>query len=903
LLLVFAAAAVAPWLVARLPRASGWMLAALPAGLCAWYARQTSAVAGGQELREAFTWVPALGASLTFRLDGLSLLLALLITGIGAFVVLYASAYLEGHVLRGRFFAFLFLFAGAMLGVVLADNVIALFVFWELTSFSSYLLIGFDHQRPVVRERALQALLVTGTGGLALLPGLLLLGVVSGGGLDLSQMVVGAESVRAHHLYLPILGLIALAAFTKSAQVPFHFWLPNAMEAPIPVSAYLHAATMVKAGVYLLARLQPVLGGTEAWTTLLASVGGLTAVVGGVLALRQTDLKLLLAYTTISALGTLTMSLGSVAPGAAGAAMTFLLAHALYKGALFLAAGAIDHATGTREATALGGLGSALPLTAAGAALAGLSMAGVPFLFGFVGKELLYKAALGGGHPAAAAAVSMAVGVLAVGAAGIVVVRPFVGPRRPTPQAPHEAPLRMWLGVVALGGAGLWLGLAPGPLAGPIVGPAAAAVLGRPMPVHLAAWYGVDGAFVLSALTLALGAAGFVAWDRIRALLARTDALLARGPENWYGRCLAGLQWFAEAQTRAIQTGRLQFYLLVILCVLVALPGVTALRAGSLVPPSIPDAWSYGHALGAVITVAAVGAAVARSRIAALACVGVVGVGISVLFVLLGAPDLAMTQFLADVLLLVVALLVLRQLPRLQREERSSGWVRARDAGVALGIGTLVAALLIASSAGALDRTIPDFYARASVPEGFGRNVVNVILVDFRALDTLGEIIVLVVAAIGVHALVRFHRMPQTWTPPLVSLILRTATRFLFALLLLFSLFLLLRGHNAPGGGFIGGLTGAGAFALYLLAFGAESVRALVRVPPRLILGLGLLLALGGGLVALVVGQPLFTAQWVTLPVSGSEPLKVGTPLLFDVGVYLVVVGFLLTMSLDLEEA
>jgi multicomponent Na+:H+ antiporter subunit A len=903
LIALFALAAVAPWLARQVPRAVHWILAGGMAALAAWYATRLPAVSAGRVIRETLVWVPDLGAALSVRLDGLSLLFALLITGLGALIVAYAGPYLEHHPLRGRFFGFLLLFAGAMLGLVLADNIIALFVFWELTSFSSYLLIGFDHERPRARDRALQALLVTGGGGLALLAGLVLLAIM-GGSFELSQLATHAETIRTHAWYLPALGLVALGAFTKSAQVPFHFWLPNAMDAPTPVSAYLHSATMVKAGVYLLARLHPTLGGTEAWTLLLTGFGALTALTGAVLALRQTDLKLVLAYSTVSALGTLTLFLGLDAPGAAGAAMTFLLAHALYKGALFLAAGSVDHATGTREATALGGLRKAMPITATGAWIAALSMAGVPLALGFVGKELLYKSALGSGRPGLWTGVVVAAGILTVVAAGIVALRPFLGRRRATPTEPHEAPVAMWLGIVLLGGLGLLLGVAPGLVGPALLSPATAAVLGRETQVYLAAWYGVDPALALSAITLALGAAGYLAWNPIRAGLARGDGVIARGPEHWYGVGLSGLQWLAATQTRLLQNGRLRVYLLVILGVLVLLPGAALLRAGPLPPVRLPEASYYQYVLAAVIVLGAANAALARSRLAAVASVGTVGVVLSVLFVILGAPDLAMTQFLADMLVVVVAILVMRLLPRLGPGERSPAWVHARDWVVALSVGALVTVLLFAVTALPLDRTIPEYYARASVPEGFGRNIVNVILVDFRALDTLGEILVLVLAAIGAHALVRFHRMPPGARPPRPSPILQTTTRFLFTLLVLFSLFLLFRGHDSPGGGFIGGLVAAGAFALYMLAYGADAMRTLLRIPPRILLSLGLLLALASGLVPLFLGAPFLASQWTWLPVGpGGDLAKVGTPLPFDIGVYLVVIGFTLTLVLDFEEA
>ena len=376
--------------------------------------------------------MPALGVNLSFTVDGLSLLFALLISGVGALVLVYAGGYLAGSPQLGRLYAFLLFFMASMLGLVLADNLLLLFVFWELTSLSSYLLIGFDHERAEARAAALQALLVTGGGSLALLAGFLLLGQV-GGSLELSALLSRPGAVTAHLLYVPILLLVLAGAFTKSAQFPFHFWLPAAMAAPTPVSAYLHSATMVKAGVYLLARLSPVLGGTDFWVWLVTVTGSATMLVGAYLALRQSDLKLILAYSTVSALGVMTSLLGLGGALAVRAALAFLLGHALYKGALFLVAGALDHQTGTRDVDRLAGLARAMPITALAAGLAALSMAGIPPLFGFIAKELSYEATLHAPASAWVTAAAVLANALLVAAAGLAGLKPFLGKALPPP--------------------------------------------------------------------------------------------------------------------------------------------------------------------------------------------------------------------------------------------------------------------------------------------------------------------------------------------------------------------------------------------------------------------------------------------------------------------------------------
>jgi multicomponent Na+:H+ antiporter subunit A len=751
----FLLALAAPGLYRLTGRAAGWTLALLPLALTVYFAGFVGAVASGEVFHARHDWVPALGVNLSFTLDGLSLLFALLISGVGALVLVYAGGYLAGHPQLGRLYAFLLTFMASMLGLALADNLLALFVFWELTSISSYLLIGFDHERGEARAAALQALLVTGGGGLALMAGLVLLGQ-AGGSLELSALLAQGDQLRSHALYVPALLLILAGAFTKSAQFPFHFWLPAAMEAPTPVSAYLHSATMVKAGVYLLARLSPALGGTDVWVGTVSVVGGATMLVGGWLALAQSDLKRVLAYSTVSALGMLTLLLGLGGQLAVQAAMAFLLGHALYKGALFLVAGALDHETGTRDVDRLGGLGRAMPLTALAAGAAALSMAGLPPLFGFIAKELSYEATLDAPGAGWVTAAAVAANVLLVAAAGLVGLRPFLGKALPTPRPAHEAPPGLLLGPLALAGLGIAFGLWPGWVAEWLVSAASTSVLGQPAGTRLELWHGLTPALALSAVTLAGGVGVYAG----RGLLSKAASWWQRaahwGPAGWYELALNGLNGLALGQTRLLQSGYLRYYLLITVAATVGLAGYALVGRGAL---EVAFNWSdlrfYEAGLAALILVAVLAAVLLQSRIAAIAALGVVGYGVALIFVLFGAPDLAMTQFLVETLTVILFVLVFYHLPESRLvSDRAARW---RDAALALAAGALMTALVLVGTPENYP-PISGYFVEYSVSQGHGRNVVNVILVDFRELDTLGEITVLAVAAVGVYALLKFRR-------------------------------------------------------------------------------------------------------------------------------------------------
>lgn len=756
----FVVALIAPGITRRWHNAAGWLVALLPLALTLYFAAQLPIIARGDVLTFAAPWVAELGVMFSLRADGLSVLFALLISGIGALVMIYAGGYLHGNPFLGRFYAWLLVFMASMLGVALADNLIVLFVFWELTSLSSYALIGFEHESASARTAALQAMLVTGAGGLAMLAGLLLLGQVSGS-LELSALLTQGNALRASPLYPAALILILLGAFAKSAQFPFHFWLPNAMQAPTPVSAYLHSATMVKAGVYLLARLNPALGGTEWWVYTVGGIGAVTMFIGGYLALTQTDLKRLLAYSTVSALGTLTMLLGLGTPLALKAMAVFVLAHALYKGALFLIAGAVDHESGTRDVTQLGGLARAMPITASAAVLAALAMAGVPPLFGFIAKELVYEVGLESGTWLASAIITSA--LFTVFIASVVALGVFFGRATPTPKHAHEAPVSMWLGPVVLATLGLVIGIAPELVRALLIAPTISAISGKTFAVKLVLWHGITPAFVLSMATVAAGVGLFFARNTLRRILARVQW---SGAEKTYALVLDGVNALARGQTRVLQSGYLRVYLMTIVLTTVGLASVVLFAQPVLNQLSTlrwetiwQDARFYELGLALLIVLATLAAVVSPSRLGAVAALGIVGYSIALIFLLFGAPDLAMTQFTVESLSVLLFVLVLYHLPRFTR--LSTTRARVRDLFIATLAGGLMTLFVLLAVGVQFQPNISDFFIENAVPLAHGRNVVNVILVDFRELDTLGEITVLGIAGLGVYALLKLRQEPN----------------------------------------------------------------------------------------------------------------------------------------------
>ncbi len=772
LLLPFAAAVLAPFLVRVMAWRAAWVLAAFPAAIFVYFAGFVQKVAEHGAITGGFNWVPQFDVTYSWLLDGLSLTFVLLISGIGTFIVLYSGGYLKGHPQLGRFLSFILMFMGSMLGVVISDNFLMLFIYWELTSITSFLLIGFDHSREASRRAALQALVVTGGGGLLLLAGLLLIWGMTGVS-SLSALLEMGPALQAHPLYLAALVLILGGAFTKSAQFPFHFWLPNAMEAPTPVSAFLHSATMVKAGVFLLMRLQPAFGGTEAWEIILPVFGGTTLLVGTFLGLRQTDLKLMLAYTTVASLGLLVMMTGFGAPHAIEGAVLYLIAHSLFKGALFMVAGAVDHEAGTRDVTKLGGLMRFMPITFGAALLAALSMGGLPPFFGFLAKEEIYHALASDSIRGIVFTTVAVIGnAFMFALAFAVALKPFIGVYKPVPGAHHgvadgahghhgdvhEAPLLLWAGPVVLALLGLAAGLFSSAFHELITSPFATAVEGEAVSVEISAMPHISLPFWLSLLTIGLGVVTYLSIDRLRGLAASILKAIGWGPDHGFDQFMRALVRGAYALTRFLQSGKLEVYV-TLTFVFVA--------AALLVPMTVYGEWPawpkwpenltfYEFVIFAIAIIGLFRVAFANGRLTAIVSLGIQGFAVAVIFMLYGAPDLSFTQFMVETLSVVILALVMTRLNMSPADHRPLRH-RTMDAVIGAACGLGFAAMLMRSTEAAFNNQLTEFFNAYSKVIAHGANVVNVIIVDFRGTDTLGEISVVVVTGLAILALIRIR--------------------------------------------------------------------------------------------------------------------------------------------------
>jgi multicomponent Na+:H+ antiporter subunit A len=764
----FLAAALAPMVHRFAGAFAGWVLAIIPASIFVFLLGFLEPVAGGEAISAGIDWVPAYGLSLSFLIDGLSLTFALMIAGVGTLIIVYSGAYLAGHPHQGRFLGFMLAFMGAMLGLVLADNTVALYGFWELTSVTSFLLIGFDHARQAARRAAIQALVITNIGGLALLVGAVLLRQVTGS-WELSAV---GDMLDGHGLYGAVLVMFLIAAFTKSAQFPLHFWLPNAMEAPTPVSAFLHSATMVQAGVYLLARVSPFLGDTPAWTATLVVFGGVTLLWGGLAAVKQTDLKQMLAQTTLASLGLLVLLIGLGSEAAIAAMVVYFVAHAFYKAALFLVVGTIDHETGTRDITALGGLMRKMPVSFAAAALAGLSMVGLPLTVGYLAKEEMYFGLAGGEAWELVVLAALVVGnALLAGIGFAVVMRPFLGPLAATPKHAHEGSLGLLAGPVVLAVLGIGVAVATGWLGESIMVPAASTVLGAPIESHLTLVPDLgDVVFWLSMVTWALGAVVFYQLSAMRTGLRRADAATGWSFDRGFDAVMFGLIRGAGALTRLLHHGRLEVYLVLVfvfLAIALIVPVMSYGGLEALLPADAMGDWSavfawpelliYEWAVVAIAVIGLVALVIAQNRLVAILSLGVQGMAVAMLFLLFGAPDLSFTQFMVEILSVVILTLVMTRL-RLDERDRRPFEDALRDGSIAVLCGAGVTLLLSTILMGTLDTRLSDFFLATSVPVAHGHNVVNVILVDYRGFDTLGEISVVMAAGIAILALIRGQR-------------------------------------------------------------------------------------------------------------------------------------------------
>lgn len=893
----------------------------------AWGAGGTTAVAGlclAPLLLPAFerittiqrlSWIPSAGLDLAFRLDGLGLLFALLILGLGLLVILYAHYYLSTQDCLGRLYAYLLLFMGSMLGVVLSENLIQLLIFWELTSLSSFLLIAYWRRREAARRGARLALAITGGGGLALMAGFMLLGEIVGS-YELSVVLASGELVRAHPLYLPTLLLILLGAFTKSAQFPFHFWLPHAMAAPTPVSAYLHSATMVKAGVFLLARLFPVLSGTPEWTWLVGGIGITTLMLGAVVALFQHDLKGLLAYSTISHLGLIVALFGIGTPLAAVAGVFHIINHAIFKAGLFMAVGIIDHECGTRDMRRISGLWKFMPQTALLAMVAAAAMAGVPLFNGFLSKEMFFAEAVGAGG-------QMRFGWLlpaAVTGAGIFAVAYslrfihdvfFNGDPIDLPRTPHEPPRWMRVPVEILVALCLLVGIFPAQTIRPLLALAAGSVLQGPLPEYsLAIWHGVSPALWMSVIALGGGVLLYLGRRPLFALYDRFDGRL--DARVIYEHLLEGTLSLARRFTRVLETAGLQTQVTILVLAVLALGAAGMMGASTSLTGSRPllpiDAVSL--MAGSILMFSALATAVLhRHRLTALIFASAVGLIVALVFVKFSAPDLALTQLSVEVVTIVLLLLALYFLPQECPAESSNGR-RWRDGAIALASGGAAAAL----SWAVLTRpasSISGWFLANSVAGGGGTNVVNVILVDFRGFDTFGEITVLAIAALGIFALLENLHLPgpsqdgdgRPWDADSHPLIMSTFVRLLLPLALLVSAFIFLRGHNFPGGGFIAGLITAIALIMQYLANGVAWTHTRLPAYTHPWIAAGLIVALLTGLASMLFGRPFLTSAFGHFKLPFIGDFELASAMAFDLGVYLVVVGATLLILINLGIA
>lgn len=918
--LPFLGALIAALLPSNARNLEAWLAGgvALAALLMVWLCYP--AVAAGEVLRAEIPWVPELGLDLVLRMDGFASVFAVMITGIGFLVVLYARYYMSAEDPVPRFFAFLLAFMGAMMGLVLSGNLIQLVFFWELTSLFSFLLIGYWQHSAAARDGARMALTVTATGGLALFAGVLVLGHITGS-YDLDRVLAAGDAVREHPLYLVALGLILVGALTKSAQFPFHFWLPQAMAAPTPVSAYLHSATLVKAGIFLMARLWPVLAGTDAWFWTVSTAGLATLLLGAYVAIFQHDMKALLAYSTISHLGLITLLLGLNSELAMVAAIFHTLNHATFKASLFMAAGIIDHETGTRDIRRLSGLNRSMPFTARLALVAAAAMAGVPLLNGFISKEMFFTEALTATtgdftllHAVLPIAATIA-SIFAVTYSLRFVHGAFFGPDTDDlPKTPHEPPQWMRVPVEVLVFGCMVVGILPAATIGPFLDVAVRSVLGGATPEYsLAVWHGFNLPLVMSFGALAGGVLLYLLLQRhLNAGIEGTPLL-----ERWDGRrifddVMVFLSWrFARTLERLLGTSRLQMQLrlLVLLAFAAAVWALSpyGLRPGPVamtgIDPAIAIIWAVGAAC-------AIGAAYQAKyhRLAALILLGGVGLVTCMTFVWFSAPDLALTQLLVEVVTTVLLLLGLRWLPK-RIESRGAGDLRARlrryrDIIIAAAAGAGLSALSYATMTRASPDGISRFFLERAYSEGGGTNVVNVILVDFRGFDTLGEIAVVGIVALTVFALLRrFRPARESIDVPEQQrdqeggrdgdwlMIASVIMRLLFPAIGVIAIYLLLRGHDLPGGGFVAGLTFSVAIILQYMAGGTRWVEEHLRVHPLRWMGGGLLLAAGTGIGAAVFGRPFLTSFFAYADLGWLGKLPMASAMFFDFGVFALVFG------------
>ena len=929
-ILPFLAAGAAATLSSTARNAEAWISGLTMAAMLGILATLAPEVADGGRVVSTIAWVDTLGLNLRFRIDGFSWLVMVLVAGIGLLVVLYARFYMSPDDPIARFYSSLLAFAGAMSGVLLSGNIIMLVVFWEMTSLTSFLLIGYWHHRQDARDGARMALIVTGAGGLCLLVAMVLIGQIVGS-YNLDTVLSSGAVIREHVLYVPVLVLFLIGAFTKSAQFPFQFWLPNAMAAPTPVSAYLHSATMVKAGVFLLIRFEPALGGTDLWFQIVTGVGVLTLLIGGLAALFQHDLKGLLAYSTISHLGMITAMAGIGSPLAIVAAIFHLVNHATFKASLFMIAGIIDHETGTRDMRKLSGIFRYMPVTGTLAIFASAAMAGIPLLNGFLSKEMFFEAAYDWNNPSGLDAalpylVTLA-GALSVAYSARFVISVFFGPTtKALPKLPHEPPALMRWPVTVLVVICLCVGIFPAVTIGNWLGAASTAVLGPDLPYYsLKLWHGFTIPLVMSLIAMALGAViCALGWSRIELGPEGPPFMRMIKGAKIYDRVIARMTLNGPRSfLRLLTAGGLQAQLRILILLTLLMGWMALLRLDWNIPmPSIAVREAIFGLLWIVGAICAIGAAWQANyyRFAALILMGGAGLVTCATFVWLSAPDLAVTQLLVEIVTTVLLLLGLRWLPKrdpsIPRDQSLRARIRRRsDLLIAIACGSAATAISLAVLLTTPRGSIGDWFLRHSYSEGGGTNVVNVILVDFRAFDTFGEITVLAAVGLTCFALLRrFRPSAESVEPPSPQREANESTlynylyvpqvlmQWLFAPIILLAAYLFFRGHDLPGGGFAAGVTLAIGLLLQYLASDVRWIEARLTVLPVRWMAVGLAAASATGAGAWIFGYPFLSAhaQYVDLPLIGKVPFS--TAMMFDFGVFSLVVGAIVLMLIAIAH-
>ena len=757
IVILFTGVFVAPIVTRISSRWSGILLSLFPMVVFAYFISISGTVLNGNNINSSYAWVSFLDIHVSFRLDGLALLFSLLVTGIGFLVMIYSNAYMKNEEHKGRFYSFMLLFMTAMLGLVTTDSLISLYVFWELTSVSSFLLIGFHHHQDKSRDAALQALLITTFGGLAMLAGFVILGS-STGSYEISELLNYKSITSNQSLYIPVLLLILLGAFTKSAQFPFHFWLPQAMKAPTPVSAYLHSASMVNAGIYLLARMNPLLGNTTEWHVALVITGLATMFIGAYFSITQKDLKRILAYATISALGILIMLIGIDTVLSIKAALLYLIVHGLYKANLFMVVGVIDKKTGTRNIYELGNLSKTMPITSIIAILGLFSMASLPPMIGYISKELIYEAKL---RVATLSPYLLVFGIISFvflfAVSLLVTYRVFFA--KPAPSLKIKGPpgIPFLLGPAIFGVLSLLIAIFPTNLER-IIEAAVASVEAEKIDIDLKMWHGFTNVFWLSLLTVSAGVLLFFFREKLFKIFSRLNKYFSYFELSYiFSRFIDGLLKFAGKNTSFIQHGYHRYYLMIVFIVSSIFSWYYLSRANDVTLISSSSELTIpGLGIALLAIIAAIITPLTRSKIVAIITMGAIGYAISIIFMLYGAIDLAITFILVDTLTIILFVMVVNRLPEFARF--SGRITRIRDLVIALSAGGFMAVLALIAANFETSNKLKNFYLENSLDQAYGKNVVNVILVDFRALDTLGEITVLLLAGVSIYSLFKLKK-------------------------------------------------------------------------------------------------------------------------------------------------